>query len=377
MVARRVDSWDTTAPRTRSLRELDVLMAAVVVLCCLGLVIAVSVQGPQKGTLKALQGQGSKLLLGLIAFLICATVPLRLLRRFAMPAFAVGTGLCLAAALLFRSAKGAHRWVRITESLTFQPVELARFTLIVLLAALVSNLGREVERFRGGFLKVMGPALILAGALVLQPDLGNAIFTVAIASVVAIVAGVRWRWFLAAASVLVAGVVWHVQRKAYAQDRISGFFDVREGSQVGQSITAIASGGVSGRGLGNGWMKMGFVPEAGNDFVFAVVGEELGLLGSAAVIALFATIAWVGWRLVLSIEDRFCKFLVLGFTTAVCLQASLNLYVVTGLAPAKGIDLPFLSSGGTNLMFALAAVGIIGNAARSDAAAHNHSPGGG
>lgn len=363
------------APRGRSIRELDLLMAAVVVLCCLGLVIAVSVQGPQKGTLKALQGQGSKLLLGLVAFLGCATVSLRMLRRLAMPGFVVGTGLCLCAALLFRSAKGAHRWIRVTDSLTFQPVEVARFTMIVLLAALVSNLGKDVERFRGGFLKVMGPALILAGALVLQPDLGNAIFTVAIAAVIAIVAGVRWRWFLAAASVLVAGVVWHVQRKAYAQDRITGFLDVREGSQVGQSITAIASGGVSGQGLGNGWMKMGFVPEAGNDFVFAVVGEELGLLGSVAVVALFAVIAWVGWRLVLATEDRFCKFLVLGFTTAVCLQAALNLYVVTGLAPAKGIDLPFLSSGGTNLVFALAAIGIIGNAARSDAAARNTFPG--
>jgi cell division protein FtsW len=121
-------------------------------------------------------------------------------------------------------------------------------------------------------------------------------------------------------------------------------------------------------------MKMGFVPEAGNDFVFAVIGEELGLLGGCVVVALFGLIAWVGWRLVLTIEDRFCRYLVLGFTAAICMQAALNLYVVTGLAPAKGIDLPFLSSGGTNLAFALAGVGIIGNAARTGAAARIPHP---
>ena len=351
--------------RQVSLRELDWLMAAVVALCCLGLVIAVSVQGPGRGPLQALKGQGSKLMLGLVAFLLCSTLPLHRLRQIAWPAFLSATGLCLVAALFFRTSKGAARWIRITDSLTFQPVEIARFLMIVLVATVVADLGDDIRRFRGGFLKVMGPPLLLAGALVAQPDLGNAIFTVALAATMAIAAGVRWRYFASAGLILFAGVVWHVSRRSYAQDRLHGFLDVDPAGQVGQSLTAIASGGIFGQGLGSGWMKMGFVPEAANDFVFAVIGEELGLLGSLLVLGLYTVIGLAGYRLALATEDRFLKLLVIGFSIAICMQAAINLLVVTGLAPAKGIDLPFLSSGGTNLMFALAAVGLLGNAARA------------
>ena len=113
-------------------------------------------------------------------------------------------------------------------------------------------------------------------------------------------------------------------------------------------------------------MKMGYVPEAGNDFVFAVIGEELGLMGSVIVLSLYVTVGLAGVRLVLRMRDPFARMLVFGFTFALCTQAAINLLVTTGMAPAKGIDLPFLSSGGTNLLFSLAAIGIIGNAARTD-----------
>jgi cell division protein FtsW len=132
-------------------------------------------------------------------------------------------------------------------------------------------------------------------------------------------------------------------------------------------MVAISSGGLVGQGLGNGWMKMGFVPEAQNDFVFAIIGEELGLLGSFLVLFLYTTVGVMGLRLVLRCKDRFLRSLVFGFIVAICTQASINLLVVTGLAPAKGIDLPFLSSGGTSLVVYLAAVGLIGNAVRADA----------
>ena len=119
-------------------------------------------------------------------------------------------------------------------------------------------------------------------------------------------------------------------------------------------------------------MKMGFVPEANNDFVFAIVGEELGLVGSIMVLALYGTIGYTGFRLVMDTRDRFCRYLIFGLTLAICMQAAINLLVVTGMAPAKGIDLPFMSSGGTNLVLCLAAVGLIGNAARVDAREREH-----
>jgi cell division protein FtsW len=139
------------------------------------------------------------------------------------------------------------------------------------------------------------------------------------------------------------------------------------GGQVFQSLVSISSGGVAGQGLGDGWMKMGFVPEAHNDFIFAVICEELGLIGGLLVLALYATIGVMGLRLVMQCRERFLRSVVFGFTVAICMQASINLLVVTGMAPAKGIDLPFLSSGGTSLVVYLAAVGLIGNAARADA----------
>ena len=118
-------------------------------------------------------------------------------------------------------------------------------------------------------------------------------------------------------------------------------------------------------------MKMGFVPEAHNDFIFAVIGEELGLLGSLVIIALFVVIGIAGLRMVLRCEERFLRSMVFGFSVAICMQACINLLVVTGMAPAKGIDLPFLSSGGTSLVVYLAAVGLIGNAVRADARFHS------
>jgi cell division protein FtsW len=141
---------------------------------------------------------------------------------------------------------------------------------------------------------------------------------------------------------------------------------IEPGGQVWQSLIAISSGGLLGVGLGNGWMKMGFVPESGNDFVFAIIGEELGFAGSLLVLGLYAAIGVVGVRLVMQMQDPFCRMVVFGLSFALCAQAAINLLVVTGLAPAKGIDLPFLSSGGTSLVFSLGAIGLIGNAARSD-----------
>jgi len=137
-------------------------------------------------------------------------------------------------------------------------------------------------------------------------------------------------------------------------------------SQVGQSLVAIASGGPFGRGLGEGWMKMGFVPEAENDFVFAVVAEELGFVGSLLVLSLYTVLGVMCYRLVCRIGDPFLRLLVCGFALMLLMQASVNLLVVSGWAPAKGIDLPFVSTGGTSLFFCLCAVGLIGNAARTD-----------
>ena len=346
-------------------RELDWLLGAVVFLCCLGLVMAVTIGGPRDaGPLLALKGQGAKILVGLVVFLAAATIRLSWLRRMAVPMLAVGLLLVLATQF-FPATKGATRWIKFGPY-SFQPVELARFTLIVYLAAWVGRAGDAISEFRRGFLPMVMPAGVLTLLLLIQPDVGNAAFTLCLAVAMAIVGGARiWQFALAAVPMLGLMAMFGSQY-GHVRERLMGFLEIERGSQVWQSLVSISSGGWFGTGLGEGWMKMGFVPEASNDFVFAVVGEELGFAGAGVVVCLYGVIGFVGVRLITQMRDPFLRMLVFGLTFAICMQAAINLLVVTGMAPAKGIDLPFLSSGGTNLVFSLGAIGIIGNAARTD-----------
>ncbi|MFY9340953.1 MAG: FtsW/RodA/SpoVE family cell cycle protein [Planctomycetota bacterium] len=351
------------------LRELDWLMLVTVTLCCLGLVMAVSVRGAQVdvGPLRVMQEQGSKVLAGLVAFLLAALLPMAWIRRIALPAFFVATVCCLLPHVLSRDIKGAHRWLHF-GSFNFQPVEPARFFLVLAVSSLLARAGDGVAAFRTGFLPAMGITLLLVGALALQPDNGNALIVLGIASTLALIAGVRFLWFVPVALVGFVGLSAMAMQHEYVRNRVTGFLNTRADSQVGLGLIAVGSGGLLGRGLGQGWMKMNYVPEAHNDFVFAIVAEELGYVGSLAVLVAFTIFGAVCYRLVCKVRDPFLRYLVTGYALMVCFQAAANLLVVSGWAPAKGIDLPFVSTGGTSLMFCLAAVGLIGNAARTDRA---------
>ncbi|HEX5053568.1 MAG TPA: FtsW/RodA/SpoVE family cell cycle protein [Planctomycetota bacterium] len=351
------------------LRELDWLMLVTVALCCLGLVMAVSVRGAQidVGPLVAMKQQGSKLLAGLVVFLLAALLPMSLVRRAALPAFLLATACCLAVSFLSPEVKGAHRWIRF-GSFQFQPVEPARFFLILAVAWFLARAGSGVSSFRRGFVPTMGCAGLLVGALLLQPDNGNALIVLALASCLSLIGGVRFLHFLPVGLGGLAVFVYAASRHGYVHDRLAGVMQIRPDSQVGLGLIAVGSGGALGRGLGQGWMKMGYVPEAHNDFVFAIIAEEFGFLGSLFVLAAFTAFGFVCYRLVCKVRDPFLRYVVCGYALMVCMQAAVNLLVVSGWAPAKGIDLPFVSTGGTSLMFCLAAVGLIGNAARSDRA---------
>jgi cell division protein FtsW len=349
------------------LRELDWLMLATVALCCLGLVMAVSVQGADVriGPLAAMKQQGGKLFAALAAFLVAALTPMRLVRRVAFPAFLVATVCCLLPLVLGDDVKGAHRWIKV-GGFQFQPVEPARFFMILAVSWMLARAGHGVATFRRGFLPTVGCAGLLAVALLCQPDHGNALIVLTLASVLALVAGVRFLHFLPFGLAGIAMFTWAALQHDYVRGRLMDLTTIRPQSQVGLGLIALSSGGLFGRGLGQGWMKMDYVPEANNDFVFAIIGEEFGFLGSLFVLAAFTTFGVVGYRLVCKVRDPFLRYVVCGYALMICMQAAVNLLVVSGWAPAKGIDLPFVSTGGTSLMFCLAAVGLIGNAARTD-----------
>lgn len=340
---------------------LDVLLCAVALLCGLGLVMAVSIQGPDKGVLLAMKGQGGKLAIALLGFLSFAIVPLSLLRRYATFGLALGVGLCLVAALFGPESHHARRWLPGGG----QPVEFARFALIVFCAAWVQRVGRDIVTFWRGMVPLLSAGGALAAVLALQPDMGNAFLSLLVTAAIAIVAGVRLRWFALIGLPALAGLALCALQLGYVRSRLDGFFGGTPSFQVQQSLLALGSGGLFGSGLGGGVMKLGHVPEAGNDFVFAIVGEELGLFGCSLVVASYVAITLAGLRLLVRATDPFARSLIFGFVFAICFQAAMNLCVVTGVIPPKGIDLPFVSSGGTNLLFCMSAVGLLGNAART------------
>ena len=349
------------------IRELDWLMLVVMALCCLGMVMAVSVRGSQlaEGPMLVMKTQGLKLLFGMVAFMVAALTPMRLICRAAIPVFFCTVVSCLLPHVLNGSSHGAARWIHV-GSQQFQPVEPARFFLVLSVSWLLARAGSGLSSFRRGFLPAMGCALLLALALATQPDNGNAFLAVFLASCIALVAGVRFIHFMPFAAAALGLIVFLATQHGYVRRRIEDLFQITPDSQVGLGLIAVGSGGAFGRGLGQGWMKMNYVPEAHNDFVFAIIAEEFGYLGSLFVLGSYTVFGYVCYRLVRKVQDPFLRYVVCGYALMVCLQAAVNLLVVSGWAPAKGIDLPFVSTGGTSLVFCLAAVGLIGNAVRAD-----------
>ena len=358
----------TTDASVPHVRELDWLVLVTMVLCCLGLVKPMEVRGSfvdGGGPLVVMKQQGTKLLVGLIGFLMAALTPMRLVRRAALPLFFVAVAACLLPHVLGRDVKGANRWIHL-GSQQFQPVEPARFCLVLAVSWLLARAGTGLSSFRRGFLPAMGCTMLLAAALVSQPDNGNALLAVMLASCLSLVAGVRVLHFAPFAVAGIGLLLVVATRHGYVRRRLEDLMHTTSGSQVGLGLIAVGSGGALGRGLGQGWMKMHYVPEAHNDFVFAIVAEEFGYAGSLFVLGSFAAFGYLCYRLVCSVRDPFLRYVVCGFALMICMQAAVNLLVVSGWAPAKGIDLPFVSTGGTSLVFCLAAVGLIGNAVRSD-----------
>src|SRR5690606_19115331 len=231
LTVKEAESVGAVAPAEARPRALEVVLAAVAALCGLGLVMAVSVQGPERGVLLAIKAQGGKLAVATIGFLAFALVPLRLLRRFATPAFLVCVALCLIAALFGREVNNARRWLPWGG----QPVEFARFALIVFCAAAVQRAGPEIVTFRRGMLPLLGAGTLLAGVLALQPDMGNAFLALLTSAAIALVAGVRLRWFAVLGVPALVAFAFAALQLDYVRNRLAGFFAGTPSFQVQQS----------------------------------------------------------------------------------------------------------------------------------------------
>ncbi len=304
--------------------------------------------------------------LGVTVMVAAMRFDYRKLRQAAIvyPAVIVTT-LLLITALFMPAVNDTHRWLRF-GAMSFQPAELAKLTIILFLAY---HLERRAERVND-FLPSLFPALLLLGwfgfLILIQPDFGSAAALALIGCGLLFVAGVRLRYF-AALSVPAALVLYRaVMAAAYRRDRIVAFLDPYSdprgsGYHIIQSLIAVGTGGVTGAGVMQGHQKLFYLPYPYSDFIYAVIGEELGLVGAAVVVALFVLFLWRGLRAAWRAPDLFGTYLAGGLTLAIVLQAFINMSVVLGLVPPKGIPLPFVSAGGSSLVLTLLAVGLVLN----------------
>lgn len=305
---------------------------------------------------------------GIVAMLILMRIDYQ---RYASPMLillllAVSVVLLLAV-FFFKARNGAHRWITF-GSLSAQPSELAKLAFIAFMAYFLARRNEDDEQ--GSFQATFIPAAVVTGmlmALILkEPDLGTAMM-IGIIFVVMMMVGKVPLWHLLALALPVTLIGWvYIWMTPFRRGRITAFLNPEAdpqgaGYQILQSLYAVGSGGISGVGLGSGKQKLGYLPEARTDFIFAVIGEELGFIGSVLVVVVFGILLWRCLKASFRAPDQFGQLLGIGLTTMLVAQAFFNMSVVLSLVPTKGIPLPFVSAGGSSLLFALAAVGVLLN----------------
>jgi len=288
-------------------------------------------------------------------------------RKMAIPLLILGVGLL---ALLFVpgmgvSAGGAARWLRL-PGVTVQPAEFVKLGLVLYLASSMTRKKERIRSFTFGFLPYVLVLGVILGLLMLQPDLGSSMIIGGVSMVMLLLAGVRWRYVMPAIIAALPVIYFLIMNVDYRRRRILAFLNPWEdpydtGFQIIQSMIAFGSGGAFGRGLGVSEQKLFYLPEAHTDFIFSVIGEELGLVGVLVVSGLFLMLVLRGLRVAWYAEEPFARYLAFGLTLLLGLEAFVNMSVCMGLLPTKGLALPFVSYGGTSLVASLVAVGILLN----------------
>lgn len=354
-------------------REVDTaLLLLAVTLTCLGVVMVYSsssIMAAERYSdgLYFLKRQGSYALVGFLLMTAVMYVDYRHWRKVAFPLLLLGIlllGLLFVPGLGVK-AGGAARWLRI-PGLTLQPVELVKLGLVLYLAHSLTRKKEKIRTFKFGFVPYVLVVGVLLGLLLKQPDLGSAMIVAGVALSMLLVAGIRWRFVLPVVIAALPCLYFLVMNVEYRRRRIMAFLDPWDdpydtGFQIIQSLVAFGSGGAFGQGLGVGQQKLFYLPEAHTDFIFSVVGEELGMVGVLVVAAMFLILVHRGIRIALQAEDPFAKHLAFGLSLLLGLEAFVNIAVCMSLLPTKGLALPFISYGGTSLVASLVAVGILLN----------------
>lgn len=316
-----------------------------------------------ESSVRYLQKQGVCALIGLIAMFAMSRIPPDFWYRMAWPLYGISILLLLSVLVFGQSVNGARRWISIA-GLQFQPSEIAKFTMILLFARLTKGFGSAAKEFRYGVLGFGGALMGILLPLALEKHLSAIMLMGMVAVVMMFVAGTHPKWLLAGAGAAALFVVIYISLMGYAGDRVTAWLHPEEdprdtGYQILQSLYAIGSGGLFGLGLGKSRQKYLYLPFQYNDYIFAIICEELGFVGALAIIAMFAFLILRGYWIALRAPDRFSTVLAAGLITLIAVQTILNLGVVTNLLPSTGVALPFFSYGGTALAVNLGEMGVV------------------
>ncbi len=347
------------------------ILVAVVALAAVGILMVYSSSAmrayvQQDDTLAIVGPQIVWASLGLIAMLITMRVDYRLLRLVSLPAYLAAVGLLVLVFVpgLNKVVGGSARWLAIGGLPAIHPAEIAKLALIIYLAHWLSSRGTRVSGIRSGTIPFLLIALPVIALVFKEPDLGTTTVIAATAFTMFFIAGARLWQFGAMGVIGVAGTL-AVGLQAYQVTRIRTFIDpwqdpLGAGFHTIQGLLALGLGGIFGAGLGESKLAGGlYLPNAWNDFIFAIIGEEFGLIGAATVVILFVVLAYAGIRTAMRAPDTFGALLATGITAWLCIQAFINIGVVVALLPVTGITLPFISAGGSSLIISFAAVGIL------------------
>lgn len=311
--------------------------------------------------------QGVFAVMGIAVMILISKINYQRFRGLSKPLLALSVMLLMLVLVphVGITRNNATRWLGVGELLTFQPSEIAKMAVVLYFADTISKKKDKMQTFRYGILPYVFILGIISALMLLEPHLSGTVLILATGAVMMLVGGIEWKWVLGALGCAGAGVFLLMTGIIkYGHSRIAmwenPWLDARgQGYQMVQSLLAIGSGGLLGTGLGRSRQKFLFLPEEHNDFIFSIVCEELGLIGAALIMLLFAALILRGYWIALHARDRFGSLLVVGVTTLVALQTFLNIGVVTGLLPATGISLPFFSYGGTALSLQLAEMGVV------------------
>jgi len=361
----------------RKLKSDRILFTAAVLLVCVSVVMVYSASAAL-----ALDRFGQAYLfltkqalwtaLGLAALAVSMRIDYRTYRNEAFIWSLTGVVCLLLVLVLFRApVNGARRWLNF-GGLGIQPSELAKMAAVLFTALTLERRMHRIDDLSYSLLPIAIVVGAMSGLMLLQPDLGTAVSLLMVVGTMVFAAGLNYRYLvvtaLAAAPILYLVII----SAPYRLRRFVAFWDPWSdpsdaGFQIIQSLIAVGTGGVFGRGLMGGVQKLFFLPEPHTDFIYAVIGEELGLIGASMVLVCFCVIAWRGVRIAMRAQDVFGSFLALGLTTMIAVQALVNISVVLGLLPTKGIPLPLVSSGGSSLLISLLGVGVLLNVSQHEA----------